>query len=114
MGDKRMGKAALNRIENSTRVYFSAVSIFELNMKALNEKLRLPEDFGTALLSIGFMELPLKSEDALNLKDYPSLVAHDPFDRMILRQAARHDKVFITSDAKLLSLGLDWIVDAQA
>jgi len=58
--------------------------------------------------------MPLKAEDFLELSGFPSLMKHDPMDRILLCQAARHNVRFLTADQKLLALGLDWIVDATA
>ena len=45
---------------------------------------------------------------------FPTLVRHDPFDRMIFAQAAsRPNTTFFTADKTLIALGLDWVVDAR-
>jgi PIN domain nuclease of toxin-antitoxin system len=109
----RLGRAARNILIGNDRVCFSPVSLVELKIKELKGKNNPTADLGTAFLSLGFRELPFKSEDAMQLVNFPSLAHHDPFDRMIVCQAATHNASLMTSDSVLLSLGFDWIIDAQ-
>jgi PIN domain nuclease of toxin-antitoxin system len=109
----RLGRAARNILFGNDRVCFSPVSLVELKIKELKGKNNPTADLGTAFLSLGFRELPFKSEDAMQLVNFPSLAHHDPFDRMIVCQAATHNASLMTSDSVLLSLGFDWIIDAQ-
>jgi PIN domain nuclease of toxin-antitoxin system len=113
-GKSDLGKAARNILDSRMPVYFSPVTVFELRAKQIAGHLQLPSDLGASLISAGFTELPIKSEDFLHLTDFPSLANHDPMDRILLCQAARHNLRFLTADQKLLALGLDWVVDATA
>ena len=54
----------------------------------------------------------LSGEAAQGLRDYPSLVNHDPFDRALLASAASFGVPFITSDSKILDLQLPFVIDA--
>lgn len=74
---------------------------------------KLPENLGATLITSGFTELPLKAEDFIELSSFPSLIQHDPMDRMLLCQAARHRMTFLTADEKLINLGFDWIIDGR-
>ncbi len=93
------------------RVYVSSVSIAELRVKALKRKIQLPSNLVELLTSTG-MELDSFSVDAANqISRFNALVRHDPFDRMILAQAASHrNATFYTADDTLADLGLDWVV----
>ncbi|MEN9989555.1 MAG: hypothetical protein RL508_534 [Actinomycetota bacterium] len=113
-GSPDLGRAAHNLLDSPHPVHFSPISVFELQSKALRNYFRLPENLGAAFIAEGFSEMPLKAEDFLELSGFPSLMKHDPMDRILLCQAARHNVRFLTADQKLLALGLDWIVDATA
>ena len=93
------------------KVYVSSISIAELLVKALKRKIQLPSDLVEIFTSTG-MELDSFSVDAANqISRFETLVQHDPFDRMILAQAASHrNATLYTADATLASLGLDWVV----
>jgi PIN domain nuclease of toxin-antitoxin system len=109
----RLGRAARNILIGNDRVCFSPISLVELKIKEIKGKNNPTADLGAAFLSLGFRELPFKSEDAMQLANFPSLAYHDPFDRMLLCQATTHNASLMTSDSILLSLGFDWIIDAQ-
>lgn len=110
---KELGKAARRVIQSSKETYFSPVSVFELNIKHSNNRLKLPSNFLELLSINGFQELSLKAEYASDVSRFPSLNKHDPFDRMIMAQAAANHLSLLTSDQKLLDLGFDWIIDAR-
>jgi PIN domain nuclease of toxin-antitoxin system len=44
---------------------------------------------------------------------FGSLAKHDPFDRLILAQASASGAKLVTADTALLSLNLDFILDAE-
>jgi PIN domain nuclease of toxin-antitoxin system len=52
------------------------------------------------------------ADHALELTRFGSLIDHDPFDRMILAQASAERCQLLTADQRLLSLDLDFVVDA--
>jgi len=112
-GDKRLGQAAKNLLSANRPVYFSPISVAELEFKKLNGILQLPDQFGAALIAGGLRELPLKSEDIIEAKHFQALLHHDHFDRLLLCQALRHNLRFMTSDQRLLALHYDWLVDAS-
>ena len=60
---------------------------------------------GLALLSI-------TAEHAEAVRDFPELVRHDPFDRLLVAQASRAGLRLLTADQILLAMGRDFIVDA--
>lgn len=107
-----LGKNARRLIENSGIVYFSAISFAELQIKHISGKLKKMPDVRFAV-SGGLLELSFKTEHADGIKNFPSLVHHDPFDRMILAQAYSEGLFLLTADKTLLSLNLDYIVDAR-
>jgi PIN domain nuclease of toxin-antitoxin system len=116
-GDSRLGRGATRLLESAPFLHYSALSVMELTMKSLSlgpngkPKLELPKNF--VLNAGGFKELTLESSDSTELSKFLVLQRHDPIDRMLLAQASRNQMRFLTSDRVLLSLGLDWVVDAQ-
>lgn len=58
--------------------------------------------------------LPVSAADAEGIRDFPELVRHDPFDRLIVSQAGLAGLQLLTGDRVLLALGRDFIVDAAA
>jgi PIN domain nuclease of toxin-antitoxin system len=112
-GAPDLGRATLNLLDSGQPVHFSPISVFELQAKAMRNYFHLPADLGAAVISAGFTELSLKAEDLIELPAFPSLVKHDPMDRILLCQAARHNMRFITADEKLIALDLDWITDGR-
>lgn len=110
---KRLGKFAVARIGVSEAVFFSSISLFEIESKRLAGKLKAPERLVELLGEIGFQELPFKGSAVSKLSQFPSLAKHDPFDRMILATAIDRGLTLLTSDSVLLSLGHPQIVDSQ-
>ena len=56
--------------------------------------------------------LAVSVEHAEGLRGFPELVRHDPFDRLIVSQAAAEGLTLFTADRVLLALGKDFVVDA--
>jgi PIN domain nuclease of toxin-antitoxin system len=81
--------------------------------KRLLGKLGAPENLGDLIRAIGYQELDFKGSSVARLREFPSLIRHDPFDRMILATAIERGLTLLTSDAVLLSLSHPLIVDSQ-
>ncbi len=117
--DPRLGRRARKLLDSVPFLHFSAVSVAELTMKSLSfgpngkPKLVMPKNFVQILEEGGFKELTLHSSDSNELAKFLLLDRHDPMDRILLAQASRNRMPFLTADRVLLSLGLDWVVDAQ-
>ncbi len=109
----RFGKRARYLVEKSPRLYYSPVSLAELEIKAVNKKLSNLDEFYSGLTDSTLLELPFKANHALALSRFTQLVKHDPFDRLILSQAAAENIGLITSDRIILNLGLPWVIDAS-
>lgn len=78
-------------------VFYSAASVWELELKAAVGKLELPDDWLSAAKKSGFLELPVKAAEA---SDSARLAWHhrDPFDRVIVAQALEHGLCVATRD----------------
>lgn len=109
----RLGKYTRNIIRKSPEIFFSAVSVFEIVVKQMKGKLSLGLSLDEFLGELDARSLPLRAEDAKEAFSFPSLLSHDPFDRMILATARSHSARLITSDRKILDLGFDWVLDSS-
>lgn len=110
---ERLGKSTRNIIAKSPSIYFSAVSVFEIVVKQMKGKLNLGQSVGEFIGELDAKSLPLRVEDATEVYSFPSLLNHDPFDRLILATTRAHGAKLITSDQKLLDLGFDWVLDSS-
>lgn len=83
----RLTPMARTAISDARRaVYFSAASVWELEIKAAKGKLTLPDEWLAAAMETGFTELPVTADDARRSARLPWHHS-DPFDRMVIAQA---------------------------
>ncbi len=108
----RLGRRARNSIENADTVYVSAATIWELTIKKMLGKLDLPEVFDVALGEQGITYLSVTAEHAAGIEDFPELLRHDPFDRLLVAQASRERCDLLTADQVLLASSYPFVVDA--
>lgn len=97
-GDPELSDAARRAITDpSNAVLVSAATIWELALKRARGKINLDGNLATAIADAGFSSLPVTGEDAEHAAALP---AHhrDPFDRMLVAQAARLDAILVTRD----------------
>jgi PIN domain nuclease of toxin-antitoxin system len=90
---------------NAAEVYVSAASIWEISIKAAIGK--LAANSGEILAGIGpagFMLLPVTGEHAARVAELPPL-HKDPFDRMLVAQAALEPMLLLTNDEVLRGYG---------
>ena len=102
-GNKR-ADSIVAEIENTqNEVYFSSASIWEIAIKKQIEKLNIdPADAAFEFEKAGFAELPIRSSHAAAVLNLPLKAEHkDPFDRLLLAQAASEQMLFITGDEKI-------------
>lgn len=81
-------------------VYFSAASVWELELKASKGKLLLPDRWLDTALESGFVEITVTSADAAAAARLP-WHHEDPFDRMLIAQATGRSLRLATRDARL-------------
>ena len=102
--------AVAARISDPTEdVAFSAASVWEVSIKEMLGKLRVPEPLSVVAAEEGFRPLPVTFEHAERLLDLPPH-HRDPFDRMLVAQAqvegltiVTHDRQFDRYDVPILS-----------
>ena len=111
--DRQLSRAARATIDTATSVHVSAASVFEITMKAMLGKLSVRDDLSGHLQRVGLSLLPVTVWHAERIRDFPTLSRHDPFDRLLLAQAACDGLSLLTADRTLVALGLDFVVDAR-
>jgi PIN domain nuclease of toxin-antitoxin system len=91
-------------IDEAEAVFVSAASAWEMGIKALTGKLRVPDDLEEQLRRHRFTELPVSIAHA---RLASSLPPHhkDPFDRMLVAQAVAESLTLLTLDAVLARYG---------
>ena len=103
--DDRLPRAVVELIEESgTRVFVSVATTWELTLKVLAGKLRLPappaEHFAEHLERFRSDLLPIQQRHVSALPELPAIHA-DPFDRMLVAQALVEDLDLVTGDERL-------------
>lgn len=111
-GSTRLGPNARSAIVRSTVTHVSVASIWELTIKAMLGRLDLPSGFASRVAEQGLALLDVTAEHAEGLRAFPELLRHDPFDRLIVAQAAVERLTLLTADRVLLDLDRDFVVDA--
>jgi PIN domain nuclease of toxin-antitoxin system len=109
----RLGKKTEGLLNSTVDIFYLPISVFEIAIKHMVGKIRLNLPLSELLRELNFGSLPFRVEDALETYSLPSLVRHDPFDRLILATAKARGAKLVTSDRKLLELGFDWILDSS-
>ena len=86
--------------DNENEILFSAVSIWEVAIKAGQNRAGFRADAGIlrrGLIDNGYLELPVTGRHAVALAGLPPL-HRDPFDRMLVAQALVEGITLLTSD----------------
>ena len=78
-------------------VLVSAAIIWEIEIKRRLGKLRAPEGLVEAIAGADFSVMPITGPDAARAAGLPPH-HRDPFDRMLIAQAARLDAIVVTRD----------------
>lgn len=108
-----LGKESRRMIANSAVVYVSSLSVAELYIKSMIGKLKMVPNLVELTTQAGLFLLDFKASHAEAIQNLPSLVRHDPFDRMLLAQAQSEGLLLLTSDTTLLGLKLDYVFNVH-
>lgn len=86
-------------------VFFSVASLWEIAIKASLGKLQADAaEIREAAIDNGFLELPVLGQHALHVGGLP-WHHRDPFDRLLVAQAAAEPMRLLTADDQLLAYG---------
>lgn len=113
MEPARIGKLAQRAIGKSSFLYYSPISIAEIQIKSGRRSDRLLSQGLADFEGVGLMKSSFDFEASLAMSRFRSLLKTDSFDWMLLSQAAALSAQFFTTDQRLIELGLDFVVDAS-
>lgn len=105
--DRSLSPSARTAIADpASDVLVSAATVWEIGIKRGVSKLEAPSELVAAIEQSGFDGLPVTLADADRAARLP---AHhrDPFDRMLVAQAARLDAVIVSRDAAFAPYGVE-------
>ncbi len=108
----RLGGRARRLVETATAVHVSSVTVAELTIKSMLGKITIPDGLPGLIVESGLRPLDVTAEHAAAILDFPELTRHDPFDRLLVAQAAIAKLRLLTADRVILGLGRDFILDA--
>ena len=111
-GGGRLSQDALASIDNAPVVYVSAISGFEIGVKAAKGKLSLPsrpaEWLATVVEHHDLRELSVDLAAAVRAAELPAIHA-DPVDRILIATAEARNLPVVTGDAVFARYGVDVI-----
>jgi PIN domain nuclease of toxin-antitoxin system len=96
----------------ANELYLSMVSIWEIGIKSGMGKLGLNVPYSsyleTAVKGYGLIVLPITMEDCIQYEQlpFPDKQHRDPFDRMIIAHALRHELAIVGVDAAFDAYGV--------
>ncbi len=97
-GDRRLTDAERRAIRDGANdVFLSAASVWEMAIKQVLGRLKLPEAASAAVARLGIERLPIALEHAEATLLLPPL-HRDPFDRMLLAQARVEGLTLVSRD----------------
>ena len=102
---RRIAAAARQAIEEADSVYVSAVSAWEVAIKTGLGRLRPTRTVEEAASDSGFLELPVTFRHAERVTGLPPH-HRDPFDRMLVAQAAVEELTLVTRDPVFARYGV--------
>jgi PIN domain nuclease of toxin-antitoxin system len=86
-------------------ILLSAAVVWEVAIKRSLGKLEAPDDLAPTLLGAGAVALPVSLEHAAAFERLP-WHHRDPFDRLLIAQAAREGAVLVSGDEALRPYGV--------
>ena len=108
-GSRKLSRSTLKKINEASAVYVSAISGFEISLKASAGKLELShpvEDWFKRIVEHhGLTVLPLDLEICIAATKLPP-IHDDPFDRFIIATAKLNDLSVVTADERFEEYGL--------
>ena len=105
--DEALSESARRAIRDSSSVFVSVASLWEIAIKASIGKLRLDtEGLPGAVRRAGFDTLPIETTHLWRIQGLPHH-HRDPFDRLLVAQATVEELVLLTADGALKAYGDD-------
>lgn len=98
--DKRLRAMVRKAIAEAEIVFVSAASAWEAAIKVALGRLRIPDTVEAGVIDSGFEKLPIHFSHAESAAGLPPH-HNDPFDRMLIAQAAAEGLTLVTHDRRL-------------
>ena len=108
-GDPTLDPDLLDRLRHDPDIFLSPVSLWEITIKQAAGKLTGPADLAERILGLGFRELPVTHRHAIAAGRLPPH-HRDPFDRMLIAQAAVDGLTLVTRDAGIQRYEVDLLI----
>jgi len=105
-GDATLGEEFLDRLRHEPDIFLSPVSLWEITIKQAIGKLPGPADLAERVQDMGFRELPVTHDHAIAAGRLP-LHHRDPFDRMLVAQAAVEGMTLVSRDESIALYDVD-------
>lgn len=105
-GDATLGEDFLDRLRRDPDIFLSPVSLWEITIKQTAGKLAGPPDLAERIRDMGFRELPVTHAHAITAGRLPPH-RRDPFDRMLVAQAATEGLTLASRDASIALYDVD-------
>jgi PIN domain nuclease of toxin-antitoxin system len=106
--DAVSAKAARALLDERNTVSLSAVSVWEIAIKRSLGKLQIEPDWARALARLDFDPLPVTTAHAQQVEHLP-WHHRDPFDRLLVAQAALEEHALVSSDPQMARYGVEVI-----
>ena len=105
-GDPTLGAEFLDRLRHDPDIFLSPVSLWEITIKQTAGKLAGPPDLAEQVRDMGFRELAVTHRHGITAGRLP-MHHRDPFDRMLVAQAAVEGVTLATRDASIALYDID-------
>ena len=105
-GDATLGEQFLDRLRHDPDIFLSPVSLWEITIKQATGKLTGPADLAERIRDMGFRELPVTYAHAIAARRLPPH-HRDPFDRMLVAQAAVEGLTLVSRDESIARYDID-------
>lgn len=98
-GARKPTEAAREAIRSADAIFVSSLSYAEIGIKASIGKLEVPRGLEETMRTYGARTLPLSPRHGLRVAELP-LIHRDPFDRLLIAQAAEETLTILSSDTR--------------
>ncbi|MDG4834594.1 type II toxin-antitoxin system VapC family toxin [Solwaraspora sp. WMMD1047] len=105
-GDAALDDEFLDRLRHDPDIFLSPVSLWEITIKQAAGKLAGPTDLAQRVRDMGFRELPVTYAHAIAAGRLPPH-HRDPFDRMLVAQAAVEGLTLVSRDESIAQYDVD-------
>lgn len=96
-------------VDPTHRILISTASVWEINIKMGIGKLKVNKNYAEILVADGFEILDIQLAHVMKILELPS-IHNDPFDRILIGQAAVEQATIISRDKKITQYPVNFIL----